>query len=192
METSWQVHACLARSLTCLATSPVCPDASPLRLGQESRRDWTRPEERAALRGCRRGRCSCPLDSSPCRLRNPVGASRSFLVGIQPRQSVDRRDLSSGASHQSIRECRRSRGDTCDEPRIRRRHLSSEAVARPASGKPSFWRPPTLPGLSAISPTVPGVHNPGSRRQDSRRSGSRCSGSQSAGGRTSRMLTTSG
>ena len=70
-----------------------------------------------------------PVDSSPCRLRNPVRAPRSFLVGIQPRQSVDRRDLSSGESHQSIRECRRSRCDTCEESRIRRRHLPGDAVA---------------------------------------------------------------
>ena len=114
----------LVRLLTCLATSPACPAASPLCLGQESRRDWTRPEERAA-RGCR----SCPVDSSPCRLRNPVRVSRSFLVGIHPRQSVDRRDLCSGESRQSIRECRRSRCDTCEGSRIRRRHLPGEAVA---------------------------------------------------------------
>ena len=57
--------ACLVGSLTCLATSRVRPAASPLRLGQESRRDWTRPEERAALRDWGRGRCSCPVDSCP-------------------------------------------------------------------------------------------------------------------------------
>ena len=119
----------LVRLLTCLATSPACPDASLLCLGQESRRDWTRPEKRAALRGRRRGCRSCPVDSSPFRLRNPVRASRSFLEGIQPRQSVHRRDLSIGESHQSIRECRRPGCDTCDESRIRRRHLPGEAVA---------------------------------------------------------------
>ena len=56
---------CLARLLSSLATSPIRRDASLLRLGQESRRDWTRPEERRAFNGRRRGCRSCPMDSCP-------------------------------------------------------------------------------------------------------------------------------
>jgi hypothetical protein len=78
---------CLARLLSSLATSPIRRDASLLRLGQESRRDLTRPDERAAFRAgaaaavpARWTPARCP---SSGRLRSRIAPAQSQLHAAQ-------------------------------------------------------------------------------------------------------------